>query len=146
MFMGEYHHTLDSKNRLIIPAVLRQQNNDRDEKFVLTRGLDKSLFLYALSGWQALGERLKNISTVRSDTRAFLRVLFSGAHQVCPDKQGRITLPQTLKDFAEIKEKVAIIGAFNKIEIWSEKEWSKYYQEKKAIFEQISEKIMDIEI
>ena len=146
MFMGEYHHSLDSKNRLIIPAVLRQQNNDGDERFVLTRGLDKSLFLYSLSGWQALGERLKNLSTIHSDTRAFLRVLFSGAHQVYPDKQGRITLPQTLKDFAEIKEKVAIIGAFNKIEIWSEKEWGKYFQEKKVIFEQISEKIMDIEI
>jgi len=146
MFTGEYHHSLDSKNRLTVPAPLRQQNSGEDDRFVLTRGLDKSLFLYPFLEWENLGERLKKLSTTRSSIRAFLRILFSGAHQLSLDKQGRITLPQNLKDFAEIREKVAIIGAFNKIEIWSEEIWDKYYQEKRAIFEQISEKIMDVGI
>jgi MraZ protein len=65
---------------------------------------------------------------------------------VQPDAQGRITLPQTLKDFAQIEEKVAIIGAFNKIEIWSEESWNKYYREQRSVFEDLSEKIMDVEI
>jgi MraZ protein len=89
---------------------------------------------------------LSHLSTTKSNARAFLRLLFSGAHRVQPDNQGRITLPQTLKDFAQIKERVAVIGAFNKIEIWSEENWDKYYREQKSIFEELSEKIMDVEI
>jgi len=89
---------------------------------------------------------LRNLSTTHADTRAFLRLLFSGAHPVQLDNQGRITLPQDLKSLAEIKEKVIIIGAFNKIEIWSEENWNKYYQEKKTAFEEIAERIMDVEI
>jgi len=146
MFMGEYHHTIDKKNRLIIPSFLRQLTKEGEDRFIITRGLDKSLFLYPLSEWQNLGDRLTSLSTTKSNARAFLRLLFSGAHPVQPDNQGRITLPQTLKDFAQIKEKVAVIGAFNKIEIWSEESWDKYYREQKSIFEELSEKIMDMEI
>jgi len=146
MFMGEYHHTIDKKNRLIIPSFLRQLTKEGEDRFIITRGLDKSLFLYPLSEWQNLGDRLTSLSTTKSNARAFLRLLFSGAHPVQPDNQGRITLPQTLKDFAQIKEKVAVIGAFNKIEIWSEESWDKYYREQKSIFEELSEKIMDVEI
>jgi len=145
MFTGEYHHSLDEKNRLIIPSKLRQQIGDENQ-LVLTRGLDKTVFLYSLSEWENLGKRLRNLSTTHADTRAFLRLLFSGAHPVQLDNQGRITLPQDLKSLAEIKEKVIIIGAFNKIEIWSEENWNKYYQEKKTAFEEIAERIMDVEI
>lgn len=148
MFMGEYHHSIDDKNRLIIPSSLRQQtkeNKNKDE-FVITRGLEQSLFLYPTLEWQSLGERLRNLSTTKSNSRAFIRLLFSGAHPVQPDSQGRITLPPGLKDFAQIEEKVVIIGAFNKIEIWSEDRWSRYYKEQRSIFEELSEKIMDVEI
>lgn len=146
MLMGEYHHTLDKKNRLIIPSPLRQLTKQGEDRFIITRGLDRSLFLYPLSEWQNLEDRLRSLSTTQSNARAFLRLLFSGAHPVQPDNQGRITLPQTLKDFAQIKEKVAVIGAFNKIEIWSEESWNKYYREQRSIFEELSEKIMDVEI
>ena len=146
MFMGEYHHAVDNKNRLIIPSSLRQQVKENREQFIITRGLDHSLFLYPTLEWQSLGERLRNLSTTKSDSRAFLRLLFSGAHPVSPDTQGRITLPLSLKDFARIKEKVVIIGAFNKIEVWSEEVWDEYFEEKKSLFEELSEKIMDVEI
>ena len=145
MLIGEYHHSVDKKNRLIIPSSLRQQV-DKKNGFIITRGLDKSLFLYSFLEWQNSGNRLKNLSTTQSNTRAFLRLLSSGAHAVKPDTQGRIILPQTLKGFAQIKEKVAIIGAFNKIEIWSEERWNIYYCEKRIIFEELSEKIMDLGI
>ncbi len=146
MFMGEYHHTIDKKNRLIIPSPLRQQAKQGEDRFIITRGLDISLFLYPLSEWQNLGDRLTHLSTTKSNARAFLRLLFSGAHPVQPDNQGRITLPQTLKDFAQINEKIAVIGAFNKIEIWSEENWNKYYRERRSTFEELSEQIMDVEI
>ncbi|MCD6256446.1 division/cell wall cluster transcriptional repressor MraZ [Candidatus Aerophobetes bacterium] len=146
MFIGEYRHTIDEKNRLIIPSVFRQVFEKEKESCVITKGLDKSIFLYPFSEWQELGNRLKNLSTNRSDVRAFLRIFFSGAHFVKPDTQGRITIPQTLKDFAGIRDKVAIIGAFNKVEIWDEKVWDNYYQQKKEIYEEITEKIMDLGI
>ncbi|MEA1963533.1 MAG: division/cell wall cluster transcriptional repressor MraZ [Candidatus Aerophobetes bacterium] len=145
MLIGEYHHSVDKKGRLIIPSSLRQQVGKKND-FIITRGLDKSLFLYSSLEWQNLGNQLKNLSTTQSNTRAFLRLFFSGAHAVQPDTQGRITLPQTLKDFAQIKEKVVIIGAFNKIEIWSKERWNIYYREKRAVFEELSEKIMDLGI
>ncbi len=146
MFMGEYHHSVDNKNRLIIPSSLRQQTKNNKDEFVITRGLEQSLFLYPTLEWQSLGERLKNLSTAKSNSRAFVRLLFSGAHPVQPDTQGRITLPQGLKDFAQIEEKVVIIGAFNKIEIWDEERWEEYYKQQRSLFEELSEKIMDIEI
>jgi len=146
MLMGEYHHSLDDKSRLIIPSSLRQQLRKEDREFILTRGLDRSLFLYPLSEWKNLEKNLKNLSTTQSNTRAFLRLLFSGAHPVKPDPQARITLPQSLKDFARIDEKVTITGAFNKIEIWAEDMWEKYYQEKRSIYEEVSERVMDVGI
>jgi len=146
MFIGEYHHAIDKKNRLTIPSPFRQQLNRDKNELIITMGLDKSLFLYSFSEWKNLEQRLKNLSTTQSNTRAFLRIFSSGAHLVQLDNQGRIVLPQSLKDFAGIKEKVAIIGAFNKIEIWDEKEWDKYYQSKQEIFEELSEKIIDLGI
>lgn len=146
MFIGEYHHTIDEKNRLIIPSPFRQVLEREKDGCIITKGLDKSIFLYPFSEWQELGNRLKNLSTTHSEVRAFLRIFFSGANFVKPDNQGRITIPQPLKDFAGIKDKVAIIGVFNKIEIWSEQTWNNYYQQKKDIYEQITEKIMDLEI
>lgn len=146
MFIGEYRHRLDEKNRLTIPSFFRQLLEKEKKGCIITRGLDKSLFLYPLSEWQQLGKRLKNLSINRSEVRAFLRVFFSGAHPVQPDSQGRIILPPSLKEFAGIKEKVVVIGVFNKIEIWSEEVWDNYYRQKKGIYEELTEKIMDLEI
>jgi len=146
VFIGEYHHVLDEKNRLIIPSSFRQALTKEKEDCIITKGFDKSLFFYPFSEWQNIGNKLKNLSTNRSDVRAFLRIFFSGAHPVQPDSQGRITVPQPLKDFACIKDKVVIIGAFNKIEIWSEELWNNYYRQKKDTYEQLAEKIMDLEI
>lgn len=146
MLIGEYHHTLDEKNRLIIPSCFRQVLSEEKDGCVITRGLDRSLFFYPFSEWHTLGNRLKNLSVNRSEVRAFLRIFFSGAHPVQPDNQGRITIPQPLKDFACIKDRVVIIGALNKIEIWNEDIWNEYYQQKKGNYEQIAETIMDLEI
>lgn len=146
MLTGEYHHILDSKNRVIIPSAFRQVFNQEKNSCVITRGLDKSLFFYPFSEWQILGNKLKNISINRADVRAFLRILFSGAHPVDLDNQGRVIIPPPLKEFASIKDKVVIIGVINKIEIWDEDLWSEYYQQKRNRYEQIAETIMELEI
>lgn len=146
MLIGEYHHTLDKKNRLTIPSSFRQALGREKDGCIITKGLDRSLFFYPFSEWQTLGDKLKTLSINRSEVRAFLRVFFSGAHPVELDTQGRITVPQSLKDFASIKDKVVIIGALNKIEIWNEDMWSEYYRQKKDRYEQIAETIMDLEI
>lgn len=146
MFMGEFHHTLDEKNRITIPSPYRQQIEKEEKGLVITRGLDKSLFLYPFSEWENLGEKLRHLSTTQANVRAFVRIFFSGAHPVRPDIQGRITLPQTLKEFAGIENDVTIIGSFNKMEIWSSQQWEVYYRQKHPIFENLSEKIMELEI
>ena len=144
MFIGEYHHVLDEKNRLIIPSSFRQALSREESGCIITRGLDKSLFLYPFSEWQNLGTRLRNLSTNRPEHRAFLRIFFSGAHPIQPDNQGRITIPQPLKDFASINDKIVVIGAFNKIEVWNDQLWNNYYQQKKDNYEQIADRIMDL--
>ena len=146
MFMGEFRHTLDEKNRITIPSPFRQQIEREEKGLVITRGLDRSLFLYPFSEWENLGEKLRHLSTTHANIRAFVRIFFSGAHPVQSDNQGRITLPQTLKEFAGINDDVTIIGAFNKIEVWNSEQWESYYREKHPIFEKLSEKIMELEI
>jgi len=146
MLIGEYHHIVDDKNRLTIPSSFREVFTREESGCIITKGLDKSLFFYPFSEWENLSNKLKNFSINRSDVRAFLRIFFSGAHLVQLDNQGRITIPQPLKDFADIKDKVAIIGALNKIEIWNEDLWNDYYKQKKDSYEQIAETIMGLEI
>lgn len=146
MLIGEYHHALDEKNRLIIPSSFRQIFNGEENGCIITRGLDKSLFFYPFSEWQTLGDKLKSLSINRSEVRAFLRIFFSGAHPVQLDNQGRITIPQPLKEFAQIQNKAVIVGALNKIEIWNEDLWNDYYKQKKDNYEQIAETIMGLEI
>ena len=105
MFMGEYQHSLDEKSRLIIPARFR---DDLGEKFVLTRGLDRSLFLYPLQEWKAIEEKKKTLSTTQADARAIVRLLYSAAVECEPDKQGRISIPPHLREHAGIQRDLSI--------------------------------------
>jgi MraZ protein len=146
MFIGEYHHCLDEKNRLTIPSPFRQALHDTQNGSVITKGLDRALFLYPFPEWQNLTERLKSMASNRADVRAFMRIFFSGAHPVDPDGQGRITVPLALKEFADIDNKVVVTGAFTKIEIWSEDLWAQYYQEKRAEYEHVAEQLLDLEL
>lgn len=140
--LGEYRHGLDEKNRLIIPSRFRE----KFKSFVLTPGLEGCLFLYPFPEWERLRKKFREIPTSQPEIRAFLRLLFAGAVWLTPDSQGRIVIPQNLKEYAEIKEKVVIIGVLNKIEIWSEQRWENYLREKRKIFESLGEKIMGVEI
>ena len=123
MLMGEYHYNLDLKGRIVIPSKLREVLGD---KVILTRGLDNSLFLYSLSTWSVLVSKLNSLSFTEKDNRNFIRFLLSGALTLEFDKQGRIIIPSYLQEFANLKKEVVIIGALNRVEIWSNEAWKDF--------------------
>lgn len=143
MFMGEYQHTLDTKGRLIIPARFREELG---EKFVVTRGLDNCLFVYPLSEWSILEEKLKSLPLTKADARRFVRFLFSGATECQLDKQGRINLPVNLRQYAHIDKDVVVIGVSTRVEIWASEVWEGYMKEANESYEEIAEKIVDLGI
>ncbi len=145
MFYGEYQHSIDRKGRLILPARFREVSKiNFIERFFVTRGLDKCLFMLSEEEWRSQEQKFKAISFTKQQARTFNRLYFSGAVEVIPDKQGRILLPQYLKDFAEIKRDVVIVGVSNRVEIWAKDKWHEFYGTTRQSFEEIAEKLMDI--
>lgn len=145
MFYGEYLHSIDRKGRLILPAKFRESaKNNFIEKFFITRGLDKCLFMFSEEEWRAQENKFKAISFTKQESRTFNRLYFSGAVDIIPDKQGRILVPAYLKEFAEIKKDVMIVGVSNRMEIWAKDKWLEFYGNSQKSFEEIAEKLMDI--
>ena len=144
MFYGEFYHQLDRKGRLVMPSKIREvAKNNFVEKFFITRGLDKCLFMLSEEEWKSQEQKFKSIPFTKSDARKFNRLYFSGAAEIVYDRQGRVLIPQCLKDFAEIKRDVVIIGVSNRIEIWSKDIWTEFYNASRDTFEEISEKLID---
>ncbi len=138
MFIGEYQVSLDEKGRLAIPIKFR---NLLKSKVVVTRGLDQSLFLYNINEWKKLAEKLASLPISTSNTRAFSRMMLAGAMDLEMDKQGRITLPGYLKDFARIGKKAVVAGLYNRIEIWSEELWQTYKKQTEKDSNEIAEQL-----
>jgi len=122
MFIGEYRNKLDEKGRIAIPVKFRNEFVDGG---VVTRGLDGSLTLYPKRIWQNLAERLASLPLGQKEARSFARLILSGAMEVELDRQGRITLPQYLREYAGIRSEVVLAGLFDRVEIWSLTEWQK---------------------
>jgi len=144
MFYGEYQHSIDRKGRLILPSKFRESaKTNFIEKFFVTRGLDKCLFMFSEEEWRAQENKLKTLSFTKPQARAFNRLYFSGAGEVIPDRQGRIIIPQYLKDFADIKKDVVVIGVSNRIEIWSKLVWQEFYTHSSSTFEEIAQNLLE---
>ncbi len=144
MFYGEYLHSIDRKGRIILPAKFREAAKAHFiEKFFVTRGLDKCLFMFSEEEWRTQESKFKAISFTKQQSRTFNRLYFSGAVEIVSDKQGRILIPQYLKDFAQIKRDVVIVGVSNRIEIWAKDKWQEFYGSSRQSFEEIAEKLMD---
>ena len=143
MFMGEYHHSIDSKGRIIIPTKFR---NELGSSLILTRGLDQCLFAYPRSEWEQLEQKLKSLPFTKADARAFTRFFFSGANEVDFDKQGRIRIPSNLRQFAELEKECVIIGVSTRIEIWCKELWEQYSSESEEAFAKIAESLVDLEL
>ncbi|MFH1354747.1 MAG: division/cell wall cluster transcriptional repressor MraZ [Candidatus Omnitrophota bacterium] len=145
MFYGEYQHSIDRKGRLILPAKFREVAKQQFiEKLYVTRGLDICLFMFSEEEWRSQENKFKSIPFTKQQSRTFNRIYFSGAAEVTFDSQGRILLPQYLKEFAEIKKDVVIVGVSNRIEIWAKQKWEEFYANSRQSFEEIAEKLMDI--
>lgn len=121
MFMGEYNHTIDAKGRLIIPSKFREVLG---EEFVVSKGLDGCLFVYANEDWEAFEQKITTLPLTNKNTRQFARYFLSGATTVELDKQGRILLPANLREFAELDKDVMLVGVGSRIEIWSKEKWA----------------------
>jgi MraZ protein len=143
MFMGEYQHTLDEKGRVIIPAKLR---DDLGESFVITRGLDKSLFVYPMDEWNNVAVKMRELSTTNADARAFVRFFLSGAVEAELDKQGRVVIPNNLREHADIQKEIYILGVASRLEIWSKEVWEEYSKQAEESYESIAEKIVGLGI
>lgn len=135
MFMGEYQHSLDEKGRLIMPARFRDALG---ETFVVTRGLDNCLFVYPQEEWRILEEKLKTLPMTSKEARAFVRFFFSGASECELDKSGRISLPQNLREHANLEKEVVVAGVTNRIEIWSKDNWENYMSSTSGSLEEMA--------
>ena len=121
MFMGEYNHIIDAKGRLIIPARFRELLG---EEFILTKGLDGCLSIYPMDAWEAFETKLRALPLTNKNARTFTRFFVAGATNCELDKQGRILVPQTLREFAGLEKEVVLTGNLDRIEIWSKAKWS----------------------
>ncbi|AWB45372.1 cell division/cell wall cluster transcriptional repressor MraZ [Paenibacillus sp. CAA11] len=140
MFMGEFQHSIDDKGRIIIPAKFR---DSLGTSFVVTRGLDQCLFVYPMDEWSIMESKLKSLSLMKSDARAFTRFFFSGATECEWDKQGRVNLPANLRQYAKLEKECVVIGVSNRVEIWNREVWEQYFAQSEDSFNEIAEKLVD---
>ncbi|NLL44874.1 MAG: division/cell wall cluster transcriptional repressor MraZ [Mollicutes bacterium] len=137
MFMGEYHHNIDDKNRLTIPAKLRYELG---EKFIITRGLDKCLFIYPQNEWNNIITKYKELPNTK-DARNFMRFFLSGATECEFDKQGRINIPLLLAKYAGLEKDCVIIGVNERLEIWSKENWGTFITNNEDSFSDIADNL-----
>lgn len=143
MFMGEYHHSIDNKGRMIVPAKFREKLG---ESFILTRGLDQCLFVYPQEEWNILEEKLKTLPLTKKDARAFTRFFFSGATECEVDKQGRINISTPLINYAKLEKDCVVVGVTNRLEIWSKDIWEQYVLEAEDSFSELAENMIGFDI
>ena len=141
MFIGEYSHNLDDKGRMAIPVKFRR---DLSKGAVVTRGLDNCLFLYTKTEWEKLAEKLASLPIRQADSRAFARLMLAGAMDVEVDKQGRIILPEYLRQFARLSKEVVVAGLYNRLELWDSKTWAQYKGQTEAASGSIAERMAEL--
>ncbi|HOX60374.1 MAG TPA: division/cell wall cluster transcriptional repressor MraZ [Candidatus Magasanikbacteria bacterium] len=138
MFIGEFSHNLDDKGRIAVPKKFR---SDLSRGAVVTRGLDSCLFLYTKKEWAKLAEKLAGLPFAQANTRAFSRLMLAGAMDVEVDAQGRIILPEYLRQYAGITKEVTVAGLYNRLELWDSKKWNEYKSKTETESNQIAEQM-----
>ncbi len=143
MFIGEFQHNLDQKGRIAIPAKFRK---DFEDGLIITRGIDKCLFIFSKSEWNKLAEKLSQLPLAQANSRAFARLMFSGAVDEDLDNQGRILIPDYLRNYASLKKQLVINGLFNRLEIWDKNIWQDYKNKTENSSEEIAERLSQLGI
>ncbi len=140
MLMGEYHHTIDEKGRIIIPAKFREMLG---EKFIVTRGIENCLFVYPNEEWQKIVTKLESLPFTKRDARQFVRFFLSGATIAEFDKQGRVNLTTPLIDYAKLEKDCVVIGTGSRLEIWSKKDWDTFFESAQDNMSDIAENLFN---
>ena len=137
MFMGEYHHTIDEKGRIIIPSKIREELS---EESIVTRGIDNCLFIYRTDDFKELIRKYKELPNTK-DARNFMRFFLSGAITASLDKQGRLNISENLIEYAHLKKDCVIIGVSDRLEIWSLELWNKFMEDNEENMSDIADKL-----
>ena len=140
MFIGEYHHTIDDKGRIIIPAKFRDALGNN---FIVTRGIENCLFVYSNEDWDKICNKLNSLPFTKKDARVFNRFFMSGATSVELDKQGRVNLTSPLIDYASLKKDCVVIGTGDRLEIWAKESWDNFFNSTKDSMSDIAENLFN---
>lgn len=143
MFLGEFQHTLDNKGRLILPAKFRDALADG---LIITKGMENCLFVFPKKEWLVFEKKIASLPLTKKDARKFTRFFFAGATEDVPDRQGRISIPQHLREYASLKKDVVIIGVSTRLEIWDKKIWDDYSKGAEASYADVAEELTDLGI
>ncbi len=141
MLIGEYIHTIDDKKRIALPARFR---TELGKKVIITRGLDGCLFVYSESQWPVLAAKLGELSMGGTDSRAFNRFILGGAIETDVDASGRILIPDFLRTFAQLEERVVVAGVMSRVEIWNEESWRLYTAQVESRADKLAEKLSEV--
>lgn len=140
MFMGEFHHNIDEKGRLIIPSKFRYELG---EKFIVTRGLESCLFVYSMEDWNNIINKLKELPFTSKDARTFMRMFLSGATECEIDRNGRINISSPLISYASLLKECVIIGVNDRLEIWSQEKFDEFFNSNIDNFSDIAENLFN---
>ncbi len=143
MLLGEFTHNLDLKGRIAMPAKFREKIK---EGAIITRGLDHCLFVFGKNEWEVLAQKLISLPLAQANSRAFVRLMLAGATDVELDAQGRVLIPDYLREYAGLKKEATIAGLYNRMEIWDKEEWVKYKEKTENNSEEIAEKLSELGI
>ncbi len=143
MLLGEFKHNVDEKGRLAVPAKFRDLFSSGA---IITRGLDHCLFVFSLHEWETLAKKLISLPLAQSNSRAFARHMLAGAMDVKVDVQGRILVPDYLREYAGLKKQVVVAGLYNRLEIWDEEKWEEYKAKTESASDEIAEKLGELGI
>lgn len=143
MFIGEFTHNLDVKGRVAIPVKFRDKVSSGA---IITRGLDRCLFVFTNKEWETLAQKLIALPLAQANSRAFARLMLAGAMDVELDKQGRILIPDYLREYAGLKKETVVAGIYNRMEIWDVEKWKEYKTKTESSSDEIAEKLGELGI
>jgi MraZ protein len=143
MFLGEFQHNVDIKGRMIVPARFREELGER---FIVTKGLDKCLFVFPMKEWAVFENKVKDLPISDPSVRKFVRFFFGGAFEAETDNQGRVVLPVNLREYAGIQKEIITVGVAGKIELWSKENWIAYSGDEDLVDNEVATKMAEFGI
>jgi MraZ protein len=137
--LGTHEPKLDTKGRIILPARFRE---DLADGLVITKGQERCLYVFPANEFSVITEKLRQAPVTEKSARDYLRVMFAGAHDEVPDKQGRVTIPTGLREYASLEKDCVVIGANTRVEIWDSTSWNKYLKDREKSFADVSKEVL----